>query len=299
MIYLWTRPEINTPSFYHYSALVELSKAFSVEPRQAGKSVAEPGLHVLMVPCRWLFENVNWFRGLSGPKLIVEHDAYLNFLNDSPWYRGYTRFYRATNFDLLISSGKQTTNKLREEGIPTTWVPKGCNPEFLNVSNAFNGRIGYFGLPILEREVGKRVHFYESRHEMSDRLRDRLPIIASEVASFPDTVKTFAAGVQNDATMGEPMAKHFECSAMGCAVIRDRQDELIDLGYVNHESMIMYDDFDEMSEMITYYGNPRNRDLLEGIQKKAIEVSRNQTWTHRAQQVFELAKPYLRNRVFI
>lgn len=298
MIQLWSRPEINNPSFYHYACLQELATAFQVRPLMAGHAEIVEGVHLLMAPCRWLFERQSWFRKLRGSKIIIEHDAYLNFMPDSPWHKGYTKFYRSCNFDLLIASGKETTLRLRDEGIPAVWVPKGCNREFCDVSNQFSGKIGYFGLPILEQEVGKRVHFYSSRHEMSDRLA-KFPLIASTVDGFVSTVSGFSAGVQNDASMGEPMAKHFEASALGCAVIRDRQPELLDLGYVDHESVIFYDDWNEMYEMLHYYGKDRNRGILETIQRRGTEVARNHTWADRAARVFEIVKPYVRERIFV
>lgn len=297
---LWTSPLINDPGFYHHDCLRQISAALGTKPMKAGKGTGEDGkCHVLMVLASWLFENQSWFRALKGPRIIIEHDAYLNFLPDSPYYKCWTRLYRTCNFHMILSSGKVTTERLREEGLPAIWVPKGCNSEFLNVENQFTGNIGYFGTPIAEQETGKKFYFYKSRYEMAEELMGNLPVIATSVQDFPEVCSTYSAVVTNDATMREPMAKQFECSAMGCAVIREREDELLDLGYVNHESVIMYDDWDEMREVCDIYSREENRDRLESIQKKAKEVTANHTWEHRAKQVYRAIQPFCKDRIFV
>ena len=169
MINLWTSPLIANHDFYHHDCLIQLSKVFDTEYKKAGKTTGSDGKpHVLMVLASWLFENSNWFRSLKGPKIIIEHDAYLNFMPQSPYYKCWTRFYRSCNFQLLISSGKETTFKLREDGLPVVWVPKGCNKEFLKVKNLKSGKFGYFGCPIAEQETGKKFYFYKSRSTFSN-----------------------------------------------------------------------------------------------------------------------------------
>ena len=294
MIHFWVSPEINLPSYYHQALVTELSSVLQAPPRKPDGT--EEGVHVLTVLARWLFDNHAWFKQLKGPRIIVEHDAYLNFMPDSPYYKCWTRLYRHCNFDLIISSGKETTDRLREDGLPAMWVPKGCNKEFLEVDNEFTGEIGYFGKPIAEQETGKQFHFYKSRYEMSSVLEGRLPLMASDDLSFSDMVRKYSATVTDDSTMQEPMAKHFECSAMGCAVIRDRQKELYDLGYEDNVSMASFGDYNEMLEIIEYY--QKNPDHLREIQRNAIEVTRGQTWQHRAKSIYQCVKPYLRNRVF-
>jgi hypothetical protein len=300
IINLWTSPYIADPNFYHHDCLRQLGKTFGVQPMRAGKGTGEEGkCHVLMVLASWLFENQSWFRSLRGPKIIVEHDAYLNFMPESPFYKCWTRLYRTCNFHLLISSGKKTTEKLREEGIPTVWVPKGCNKEFLDVENSFSGRMGFFGKPIAEQETDKQFYFYKSRYEMSGLVEGNLPMIACQAIEFPKTIAGYSACLTNDATMGEPMAKQFEVSALGAAVIREQQDELLDLGFVNHESVIMYNSWDEMMELCQYYVREDTRAMLESIQRKAKEVARQHTWEHRAKEVYQEVQPFIKEKIYV
>lgn len=294
-INLWTSPLINDPKFYHHEMIVRLSEAFGVSPRvdyENGRS----GVHVLMVLARWLFVNQEWFKGLTGPKVIVEHDAYLNFMPSSPYFGKWTELYRNCNFDLIISSGKETTERLRDQGLPAVWVPKGSNSGFLGVDNRGEGRLGYFSLPIAERETGRKFYFYQSRHEMCSMVESLIDPIACEVEDFPSTVSGFSGVVTNDETMREPMAKQFECSALGAVVIRERRPELLDLGYRDGESVIFYDRISDLPDIVDFYS--KNPELLIEMGKNARIVASGATWKHRAKQVAKWVLPYLPGRIY-
>ena len=131
---------------------------------------------------------------------------------------------------------------------------------------------------------------------MSSFLEGKIPLMASDSLGFPEMVCKYSAAVTDDSTMREPMAKHFECSALGCAVIRDRQPELYDLGYEDNVSMASYENYNEMLEIIDYY--QKNPEHLRELQYNAVQVTRGHTWEHRAKEIYQLVKPYLRNRVF-
>jgi hypothetical protein len=250
-----------------------------------------------MVLARWLFQNAEWLKSLSGPKIIVEHDAYLNFMPQSPYYKCWTKLYRACNFDLIISSGKETTYRLREEGLPAVWVPKGTNAEFLTVPNQSRGTMGYFACPIAEQETGNQFYFYESRYKMAKKLQGVIGPIACPFGEFASVVSGYSGVATNDETMNEPMAKQFECSALGSVVIRDYQPELEDLGYKHKESVLFYHDFDELMEIIDYYKNHADELMVMG--NNARKVAANHTWTHRAHEISKWVRHYHPTRAFL
>lgn len=281
MIHLWTSPFIKDPGFYHHDMLKQLSRTLGAKPR-IDYVEGIGGVHVFMVLSSWLFKHQGWFRSLRGPKVLIEHDAYLNFMPESPHYRAWNSLYRNSKFDLLLSSGKGTTERLLGEGIPAAWVPKGTNSGFLDTPSVAGG-IGYFSCPIAEQDAGRSFYFYKSRHDMGKAVKDILTPIACSFADFPTVVSRLSAVVTDDRTMREPMAKHFECSALGTAVIRDLQPELYDLGYVEGESVISYADPLELPDLVVrWLARPEE---LAKIGSNAREVARGHTWTHRAKQV--------------
>lgn len=296
MVNLWTSPEIADPAFYHHDLLRRLGEVFCVKPSTDHRP-GVVGVHVTMVLARWLFANQEWFRSLQGPKVVVEHDAYLNFLPDSHYHGCWTRLYRNCNFDLIVSSGKRTTERLREEGLPAVWVPKGADEGFLKVPNTGAGNLGYFSRPVAEQGAGARLHFYESRHAMSDWLEGVVAPLWCQVDRFKDVVASFSGVVTNDATMGEPMAKQFECSALGAAVVRDRQDELYDLGYVEGESVVSYDTFPQLMEIVDHFASDPGK--LVAIGAAARKVAEDHTWTHRAREVARWVRPYCKERIYV
>jgi hypothetical protein len=188
---------------------------------------------------------------------------------------------------------------LRNDGLPTVWVPKGANAEFLNVENRGNKVMGYFAAPIAEQETGRKFHFYKSRYDMGEWLNQVVEPIACPFDEFASIVAGYRGVITNDATMREPMAKQFECSALGCAVIRDRQPELYDLGFVEGESVLSYDTFPEMMDLVDRYSTSKGIADLEQIGKAAREVARKHTWTHRAHLIAGWVRPYIKTRVFL
>lgn len=120
--------------------------------------------------------------------------------------------------------------------------------------------------------------------------------IACEVEDFPSTVSGFSGVVTNDETMREPMAKQFECSALGAVVIRERRPELLDLGYRDGESVIFYDRISDLPDIVDFYS--KNPELLIEMGKNARIVASGATWKHRAKQVAKWVLPYLPGRIY-
>lgn len=281
-LFLYTSKGIYTHAYYHFNMIEELENILLVKADFLAQVSPRKGIHVFFCFAKEIFQNVSWFKSLKGPKIVIEHDAYLNFMKDSEFYQAWTKFYKTTRFSLLISSGKRTTEKLLEDGIPTKWVAKGTNSLFLKIPNLFTGRIGYFGKPIAERDWGTKFHFYEKRYEMAQKLEGKIECIESDVKDFARTVAKFSAGCTNDSQMEEPMAKHFEMSALGCVPIRDCIPELFDLGY-DENSMMIYNSFDEMLQIVDFL--KKNPERLVFMQKKTKEIAKHQTWSHRANEI--------------
>lgn len=278
-------------SFYHFNFVEELEKALHtkvlyVECPEAFSS--RPAIHVIWTYAHWLFRHTKWLNQLKGPKIVVEHDAYLNFLTESPYYGMWDELCRKSKIDTICSSGKYTTERLIENKINTVWIPKGCDARMLSVENTYSGKFCAFTRPMAQRG-GSKFHFYRERDAMEEIVKNLVDIFQSNPSDFCQKVPLYSAGCQNDAGMKEPMAKHFECSAMGCVPIRDKQPELLDLGY-DERSMIVYDSIKDIPDIIQFYKD--NPNLLLQIQKMAKEITRNHTWGHRAAAIASLVKEF-------
>jgi spore maturation protein CgeB len=82
----------------------------------------------------------------------------------------------------------------------------------------------------------------------------------------------------------EPMLKNFEVAGSGCAAVCDDIPELMDLGFVDGDNIVLYRDFDELRDKLHHYlAHPH---LLHSIGRRgsALCMSRH-TWKHRAEQI--------------
>jgi len=78
------------------------------------------------------------------------------------------------------------------------------------------------------------------------------------------------------------MIRHFEASALGLAVFRERDSvhELEQLGYRDGVSMIVYDSKEDLREKIHHYG--RHLSELAEVQAAGRAAAQRNTWERRA-----------------
>jgi hypothetical protein len=284
-INLYTNALLNNSYFYHFNFIEELEFIFQtkfivVEKHNFSNNC---GVHIFFCLAKWLFSNVDKVNNLIGPKYFIEHDGYLNFINESPYYNSWNIFCKQIkDFNKIFISGEKTTQKFCLNGIQAKWLPKACDKKMLLINNKFTGDICSFGTSIAQIQSGKKLYFYKKRNEMQEKIEGKVTLFQSSVQLFANNVVCFSAGCQNDATMGEPMSKHFECSAMGCVVIRDEQPELYKLGY-DDLSMIVYRDFNELLDIVNFY--KRNPESLVPFQIEAKKRTMIHTWENRAIQI--------------
>ena len=270
-----------------------MEDVFNTKALRSKDANNDEAIHVTFMYAKWLFENSEWLTSLNGPKVIIEHDGYINFMHKSVYgSREWTKLHRRTGYDLLLCSGKRITEMFLEDNVPCEWLPKGYSDYFMDHENSLSGTIGYFDRPMAEWKDEKEQPYYRSRHQMTKYIRancSKIRSIKCTYRTFPHTLSKYSAVCLNDACMKEPMAKHFECAAVGCVPIRDPQPELLELGY-DERSMITYESFDELKEIVSYY--TKNPDQLIPMQKATREVTSPHTWRKRVEQ----AKDIMRRR---
>ena len=90
------------------------------------------------------------------------------------------------------------------------------------------------------------------------------------------------------------MEKHFEVSGCGCVPITNHIPELKDLGYVDGETMVDYNCFEELVEKINYY--TVNIEELKHIAMVSEEFTRSKhSWTHRMKDFKNLINEEVKN----
>jgi hypothetical protein len=236
------------------------------------------------------------FRGV---RIMLEHDAVQNSSVRSRYLGAWPAVFHRNEFQVLVSSGKATSERLAAEGVPSYWLPKGYDAERMCDLGLQRNGIGYYGAT------------YQARRAMLDYLeRKRFPVTSFRCHSFElnDHLNQFlgclicnmegivgrglgriihrlspSRGLRLEPGL-EPMIKNFEVPGAGCALICDEIDELADLGFADGDTMVSYRTFDELLEKLNHYERTP-ADLHEIGRRGNTLVQSRHTWDHRAEQL--------------
>jgi len=278
------------------------SPSFLDASRAAGASPSGFDVCLLFVRFRLLAEATPFdWSGFGGRRVWLEHDAWNNY---SPaharWHGRYPAVYERDRFHLMISTGRQTTQLLRRDGVNAQWVPKGYSDDVFHDLGLERSGTCTFGTMWPSRRA--LIHHLRGRGiEVIDvsgpfgSLNERLNAhVAGVVCNMPGLAPFGRAGRAINRLIPsfvrtwpavEPMIKTFETAAAGCAPIVDHLEELEDLGFVNGATCLTYRTFDEASEVLLS-ADPAE---LRAIGTAAAALARTRhTWRHRAVDVLGL-----------
>lgn len=286
-IALWE--ELETPSIAAACA--------SVEAEQSDFEAC-----LLMVRFRRLMAStgIEW-DGFSGLKVWYEEDAVTNYSPSHPRWNGkYTELWRREAFDLMIATGKRTTELLQADGVSARWIPKGYTADAFYDLGLDRSGICTFGTLWPSRR--KLLHHLDRRgidiadvsgpfETLNARLNAHTGALVCNMLGrppfarvgrainrvFPSFVTTWPAS--------EPMIKTFEVAGAGCAPIVDHLDELTDLGFVDGETCRTYRTFDEAGDLLSEVSSD---ELLELGQAAAALAQSRHTWGHRAAELVHI-----------
>jgi len=263
---------------------------------------AEVNLVLLFLRFRCLRNSGDFLGLVSKPLVLIEHDACQNVLPNSPYFGAWTQYLRSSPIQLTFVSGLTPLRSLQDAGISCLWLPKAAPEAFLRQRYRTAGRFCLFGETryavyderraiydcIRPRNVHDRVlnrwrlyqisYFVDkllSRHGIIHRLHFPYP-------AMPDVLKWYSGCIICDQGLQEPMIRHFEASALGLAVFRERDSvhELEQLGYRDGVSMIVYDSKEDLREKIHHYG--RHLSELAEVQAAGRAAAQRNTWERRA-----------------
>jgi len=205
---------------------------------------------------------------------MFDFDACQNYgcgIGTSPYLGKWPEVFKRQKFDILVCTGKKTTEALKEEGINAYWIPKAFGSEmFYNKQRKRKkNEICYYG------------NLYPERRTMKDFLTDeglnvyRVNCNYFLLNSFLNMYK--ACVVYNGI---EPMIKQFEIAASGCVPFCNEIPELSDLGFEDGKNMVSYKSFKELAEKLIYYF--KHSDKLYKIGSAAARLAKKRhSWMQR------------------
>jgi hypothetical protein len=250
----------------------------------------------------------------AGLRVLYDHDAFWNYTAWGSLQGQWPAAKSRHGFDLLVCTGRRTADQMRDDGLTTEWVPKGYDPRifFDRGSPARSGFCTY----------GTR---YPARAAMVGIARDRgvrLAEIKVPYLQLNDQLNHFAAcivcnldGVYRFGTYGrkaaklqagrfarhllvrplpgyEVMLKNYEASAAGCAVFCDRVPELEELGFVDGETTIVYENYDDLISRIEHYQSSPEA-LREIGARAAVLCAERHTWRQRVGELHDAIASHL------
>lgn len=258
-----------------------------------------------------LLKSCNELQDLGIPLIVIEHDAYLNYIAGQDDFGRFSTFLSENRVDLFVVSGLTCFLRFRGEGQKCLYLPKAAPEAFLKSPNRESGFFCAFGShknvvyhhrAKLLRQVAPQRWF--------DPLGRVLPVTTANIrqsidarsgkvvvhrlkfrfSQMAELLSLYSACVACDMGLHEPMAKHFEVSALGLVPFRDGEcsDELAELGYRNGQSMVIYDDYEDLIDKIRYFG--QNESELRRMQQYARQAAVGNTWEIRAQELCRVLK---------
>lgn len=279
----------------YYQAIVELR---SIKPKF--------DVIVTLLRSGLLFEHPNLFTDLDQPVVVIEHDACQNSIESSIRYGAWMRYFKSNPVSAMCVSGHQPLRDLKGN-IPgiVKYIPKGAPERFLNGGINISGRYCLFGSVQLGMYKERKALFDAIRaHTVYDRVIRKWSMyqasyffsriwrntpdvsrIDFSYTEMPNVLQYYSAAIICDRGLREPMMKHFEVAALGLVPFRDDEcvEELEEHGYRDGESMVVYENADDLKEKMRFYANRLS--LMNQIQYKAREVTRQHTWEKRAKEL--------------
>jgi hypothetical protein len=241
------------------------------------------------------------WQDFTGLRVMYDWDVHANYhtMLEPKWIGKWPNVFHKNKFQLLITTSKKCSEFLLEEKINAYWLAKAFDCELFCDKGYKRNSICYFGNKYLSRRAMLdylkrekiRIHEFNCKHsELNENLNKYTGCLVCNMGGIVGTglkrlIHHFipSKGIKLEPGF-EPMMKIFEIAAAGCAPIADHIEELSDLGFVDGETMVSYNDFDELVEKLRYY--EKNIDKLSEIGKQAGKMSQERhAWDHRVEQL--------------
>ena len=230
----------------------------------------------------------------SIPNLVIlEHDANQNYTEGK--YRGkFSAHYRQLPWARIINSGYEVSEKLKQEGFDSVFVPKGYDQVLLkNNAQERDIELGFVGS--VEHKT------YKKRKELLQTLGETEGLVLARTHSGEDylemlnRIKIFVGA---DIGFGEYMIKNFEAMACGCLLMTWSQGESENraLGFEDMKNVVLFNTLDELREKLMLLRNTLG--LIDAIASSGQRLAESHfSWERLGEEVAEAVKVPLRRKV--
>jgi hypothetical protein len=245
---------------------------------------------------------IDW-RGYSGLRMQLEHDASTDALRDSTWRGTWARTFRRHQFDHLTVSGVRYVDHFEAQGIPTSWLPKGFDGVAMRDLGRRRAGIAHFGRLYRPRRAMLRSlrkartpipHLTVPHEQLNDVLNDYAGVVVCSLDArvrwgklgralerrWPGTALELGEEI-------EPMIKTFESAGAGCAPLLTPTSDLEPLGFVDGETALIWRDFDDLADLVRDVQHDTDRLGAIGSAASRLAHARH-TWSHRAAELADI-----------
>jgi glycosyltransferase involved in cell wall biosynthesis len=247
-------------------------------------------------------EAIDW-RGYSGLRVQLEHDAHTDPSFESPWRGTWARTFRRHQFDHLVVSGLRLVEHFEAQRIPVSWLPKGFDSDTLMDLGRRRNGIAHFGTLYRSRRAMLRAlrsagtpirHLVMPYEQLNDALNDLSGVVVCNIDARARWWK-FGRGLERywpgtALELGEdvePMIKTFEVAGAGCAPLIAPSPDLEPLGFIDGTTALIWRDFDELAYVVRHLQHDSERLGAIGSAASRLAHTRH-TWSRRAAELADI-----------
>ena len=262
---------------------------------------------IIFVRFRELMErdSLPW-SGYSGLKVLLDQDSFMDFCGwhgRSPYEGKWTETFRRLGFDLLICTGRRSAEHFAEQGIPAAVLHKAYDERYFHPLGQERAGICHYGSPYAARlkmlkavkKAGITVDDVRAPYtQLNSVLNAHESVLICNMTSVIPFGRNGAriehrmpGSILRVQPAPEPMIKNFEAMGAGCCVFTDPSPDDAELGFVDGETCVIYDGFDDLIDRTRHYA--RDTSLTTAIGTRGYQLVRSRhTWMHRGTELRHL-----------
>jgi hypothetical protein len=223
-----------------------------------------------------IYKQHRFFRKMERVNFL-EEDMCQNYISNSHWTGKFLKFYKKVGKCKVLSSGHYFSQKMRLDGIETSYVGKAYDQEL--ITDRGNARTVDYGF------IGRiRNTVYTGRREFLETLAEEIELDILRTEPGEDYVKALSKikfFISADIGLGEYMIKNFEAMGAGCilcAYLQGNGEEEA-LGLIDMENVILYTSVNQLLEKLKMVGSDNT--LANKIAENGRKLA-NQSYTYKS-----------------